>query len=437
MGMIYRTTRGATLTCAGLLLMLGTVQGQEPDQLTIEGLVAAHPKLHWDGALTKARAAAGTRIGTAGTAINAAATVGTPGVDTIANWNGQFFAEGFDPAGNPNQNWVYNMVGTPPGRNVTTVINAPIIPVSLDLRNFDGSPRFVNGHRLYSDATQFVQPVLNSPVFRNSRYSSSERPTQFGDAVQRASFGDRAEDGWHTLLNPAVKTPRVIQLIRGTYLFALNADGSCCAYVLIDANTFGSALFPPTYPVDNSTVIGAAELAGEMTTQDLTTLLLPNAYLYVGAPTNCCILGFHSFDFEPGIPANGNQLRFYVMDYASWISPGLFAGIQDVTALSHEVSETLADPLVSFDGVHNITPWWLSPNGNCQDNLEVGDVVEGLPNGVYPITIGGFTYHPQNEALLPWFEFQSPSTAIRRAYSYPNTDVLTSLSPLEKAGCAP
>jgi hypothetical protein len=37
----------------------------------------------------------------------------------------------------------------------------------------------------------------------------------------------------------------------------------------------------------------------------------------------------------------------------------------------------------------------------------------------------GFTYHPQNEALLPWFEFQQPSTAIDGAYSYPDTTVLS------------
>jgi hypothetical protein len=331
------------------------------------------------------------------------------------------------------------MVGTPPESDVTTTIDAPIVPVSLDLRNFDGSPRFVNGHRLYSDATQFVQPVLNSPLFQNHRYSSSERPTQITDAIQRASFGDDAEDNWHTMLSPAVKTPRVMTLIRGTYRFALNADGTCCAFVLIDANTFSSELFPPTYPVDGGTPIGAAELAGDMTTHDITTLLFPNAFLYFNNdPTQCCVLGFHSFDFEPGIPANGNQQRFYVMNYSSWISPGLFgAAFTDITAVSHEIAETFADPLVAFDGVHNITPWWLSPNGNCQDHLEVGDVIEGLPNATYPITMNGFTYHPQNEALLPWFKFQSPSRALGRAYSYPDTTVLTALSPLEKAGCVP
>src|SRR5215470_10984174 len=36
--------------------------------------------------------------------------------------------------------------------------------------------------------------------------------------------------------------------------------------------------------------------------------------------------------------------------------------------------------------------------------------------------------HPQNEALLPWFEFQANSSAIDNAYSYPNENVLTQLS---------
>jgi hypothetical protein len=92
---------------------------------------------------------------------------------------------------------------------------------------------------------------------------------------------------------------------------------------------------------------------------------------------------------------------------------------------------------VAFDGIHNVTPFWLSPNGNCQDDLEVGDVIEGLPNDVFPITMNGRTYHPQNEALLQWFEFQSPSSALDGAYSYPNTGTLTALSPPQNFACKP
>ncbi len=425
-------------TGASLLLAFGAASAlcaQESDQLPANFLAGAHTQFHWPGATLKAKAAAAATATAGKPLVTSSASSGIPGVDTIPSFNGSFSAFGYDPYGNPNTNWVYNMAGAPPESGKITVLPAPIIPVSLDLRNYDGSPRFVNGQRLYSDATQYVLPVLGSPVFNLSKFSSSEFPTQINDAVQRAEFANKAKESWHTLLFPLIKTPRVMTLIRGTYRFALNADGSCCADVLIDANTFVNALFPPAYPVDNSSVIGAAEVAGDMTTKDLSTLLFPNAFLYDTVPSNCCIIGFHSFDYEPGTPANGNQLRFYVFNYSSWISPGLFGGgFQDVTALSHEVSETLNDPFVSFDGVHNITPWWLS-GGNCQDNLEVGDVIEGLPNPTYPITLFGYTYHPQNEALLPWFEFQSPSKALHGAYSYPDSSVLPSLSAVQNVNC--
>lgn len=360
---------------------------------------------------------------------------GIPNIDSLLNFNGQYFANGFDPNDNPNRYWYYNMVGNPPQHKGTTTINAPIVPVSIDLRNADGTPRFVNGHRLFYDVTPFVAPTVGSPVFQNSTYSSSSVPTQFSDAIQRAEFFSDAKDDWHTLLFPSVKTSRVMTLLKGTYQFALNADGSCCRFVLVDFNTFVNALFPAT-ATDTTTPVGAAENAGEVTTKDMATFLFPNTYLFEGSPSNCCVLGFHSYDFEPGDDSNGNVEKRYVMNYSSWISPGLFGGgFEDVTAHSHEIAETYNDPFVASDGIHNVTPWWLAPNGLCQDNLETGDVIEGLLNAVFPITLNGFTYHPQNEALLQWFEFESPSSAIGGAYSYPNTAVLTSLSPVERAGC--
>jgi hypothetical protein len=49
--------------------------------------------------------------------------------------------------------------------------------------------------------------------------------------------------------------------------------------------------------------------------------------------------------------------------------------------------------------------------------------------------MNGTTYHPQNEALLQWFEFQFPSTAIDGAYSYPDETTLPTLSPIQLPGC--
>jgi hypothetical protein len=322
----------------------------------------------------------------------------------------------------------------PDWQGETTTVGAPVIPVNLDLRNADGSPRFVNGKRLFSDATQFVTPVLNSPVFSKTFYSSSEIPTQFTDAVSRAEFFHKSDDEWHTLLRPRVGSARTLVLIKGSYFFALNADGSCCAFVLIDEGAFVNGFFPPT-ATDTTTPIGAAENAGDIRTRDLATFLFPNAFLYQGGnPNNCCIVGFHTYDLEPGGASNGFLEKRYVLDYSSWVSPGIFSDTTfgDITALSHELSETFNDPFVN-----NATPWWLSPNGNCQNDLETGDVIEGLSNAQFPIVLNGATYHPQNEALLQWFAGVTPSSAIQHAYSYPNTGVLTAANISQNVACTP
>jgi hypothetical protein len=372
------------------------------------------------------------------------------GIDSVVNWSSYFYYPGVDSFGNPQFTWDYTMVGNSPfaqgnqgqgnqghgnegdSDGESTTISAPVVAVNLDLRNADGSPRFVGGHRLYSDATQYVTPVLNSPVFSDSFYSSSDEPTQFTDAIQRAEFIHKADGQWHTLLKPRVVTPRTMVLTRGTYLFALNADGTCCAFVLIDYNTFVNALFP-TSATDTTTPVGAAENAGDVHTTDISTFLFPNAFLYLNGDSNqCCVIGFHSYDLEPGGANNGFREKRYVLNYSSWISPGIFSDptFGDVTALSHEMTETFNDPFVN-----NATPWWLSPNGNCQNNLETGDVIEGLPDAQFPIVLNGTTYHPQNEALLQWFAGVTPSNAISKAYSYPDTDVLTSANVSQTVGC--
>ena len=423
--------RVAVMVALLSLALPGVVRAQsmQDDQVPISFTLNANPHSLSSGSNA-----------TGGGVLGRRSSGGALGIDSVANWSSYFYLPGLDGNGFTQFTWQYTMVGNAPfgqedSSEGTTWINAPVIPVNLDLRNFDGSPRFVGGQRLYSDATQFVAPVLSSPIFSKTSYTSSEIPTQFTDAVQRAEFFHKADDDWHTILRPRVGTPRTMVLIRGTYRFALNADGTCCAFVLIDANTFSNELFPPTFSGnDTTTPVGAAETSGEFRTSDIATFLFPNAYLFTGGnPNNCCILGFHTYDLEAGGPTNGFREKRYILNYSSWISPGLFGGgFSDVTALSHELSETFNDPFGN-----NPTPWWLSPNGNCQNNLEVGDVIEGLPNGVFPVTLNGATWHPQNEALLQWFAGVTPSSAIGHAYSYPDPSVLTTANVSQNFACTP
>lgn len=378
------------------------------------------------------------------------------GVDSLPNFSSYFYRPGQESSGFDQYTWPYTMVGNSPfgkrdddhrddhdrrgrgdddrdDRDGTTWIGAPIIPVNLDLRNADGTPRFVNGVRLFSDATRFVNATLKSPVFSSASFDTSRRPTQYADAIHRAQFHEQADESWHTLLKPSVKPARTMVLNRGTYSFALNADGTCCAYVLIDEGAFVNALFPATSDnTDTASIMGSAERSGDIKTTDLSTFLFPGAFLFTGGSTaNCCILGFHSYDLQAGDHTNGFRERRYVMNYASWIQPGIFIGFSDITALSHEVAEAFNDPFVN-----NITPWWLDPTEQiCQNDLEDGDVLEALDDPTYPMTLNGFTYHPQTVALLQWFAGQSPSSAYHGAYSFPGLNVLTSPSVSYKAGC--
>lgn len=371
---------------------------------------------------------------------NAHSRFGIFGIDSIPNFNGQYFVDGFDPFGNPNRHWYTNTVGNPPQMGGTTVIGAPIQPINVELDDANGNLLVINGHPMISSATPFVAPVLNSPVFSNAMYSSSDVPTQFVDAVQRAEFFNHMKPDWHTLLKPRVAAPLTMRIRQApgcptgpnfagcNYVFALNADGSCCSIILVEGNTFFPAL-------QNLAI--ADIVSGVITTKDISTALLPNTFAFFGDIANCCVIGLHDYLFD----VNSDPERRWVVNFSSWVSQdspiGQFFQSVDIAAVSHEMSEIFNDPFISSDMIHNLTPWWLAPNGVCQWNLETGDVIARLPNAGFPMVMNGFTYHPQNEALMQWFEFKSPSDALGGAYSYPDTSVLTSLSAPQKPFCAP
>lgn len=376
--------------------------------------------------------------------IQAAVSSGIPGIDTIVNWSDQFVSPGFDSNGNPQSVWPYTMVGNSPQSGRSAFISAPVVPVTVQLLGPDGSVAFTFGPN-----GKVINAALESPEFALNFYTNDLG--QLNDQIMRAEFANllqgEAGEGWHTILLPKLRTARTIKVpfltAGGTpaWFAFVNAAGQP-VLVAIDDVTFENLLFPATFPFDSSTPVGAAELAGDITTHDMSTFLFNNTVLFSGGNIkNCCIIGFHTYDSEPGTPRNGNLPRRYVLNYSSWLSPGLFLfGFEDMTPWSHEMAETFNDPFGN-----NLTPWWLSVDpftggGNCQNDLEVGDVVEVLDslNPVSTIPGNGLTYHPQNVALFPWFAFESPSPANLASYSFPDETTLTSLSPGPLLpGCVP
>ena len=89
------------------------------------------------------------------------------------------------PTGAPALPLVLHDCGGRPQDGGTTRFDAPIIPVSVDLLDWDKSVRVVKGHKLHYSVKPFIEPVLNSPVFQNFDYTSSDVPHKFADAVQR------------------------------------------------------------------------------------------------------------------------------------------------------------------------------------------------------------------------------------------------------------
>jgi hypothetical protein len=349
------------------------------------------------------------------------------GLNTVPTFTGAFASEAptIDPFQTPD-GFVYDstfiMIGNNPQLGGTTEIPADITTVSLQLLKPDGSV-FAN-----VPFAPFEALTEESPNFNGFHYSVGN--TQFGDAVQRAEFFNVMAPNWHTLLNPQILNRAVIQV------------PATVEIQFFDGTIITVPGYTTTTASDGSTVVFMLDLlfnvldfnqavndinGGTFNTNAMNYHTYPNTFLFSvideQGDTNCCVLGFHEYIFDPTVfPAPR-----WIYSYASWISPGIFgAGFQDVTALSHETSEALNDPFGN-----NIVPTWQFPGlpGSCQANLETGDPVEVLPVATVPLPVKEkgktFVYHPQTEALLEWFEIGSPSNAIGGAFSYPDTSALT------------
>jgi hypothetical protein len=362
---------------------------------------------------------------------NASTSTGTggniSGLQTLPTFVGAFAPEAGPSLGNI---YPFVMIGNDPLVSGTTTIPVDMTEVTLQLLNGDGTTFATVPYAPFSTIT------THSPNFENAVYDSSIPATQFGDGVQRAEFFNTAKSGWHTKLKtPAIvnqvtiAVPKTVQvqLSNGTiitataYFTGTAPDGS--TFVLMLDLLFNSFF--------DSQVVNDIN-AGNFPTDAINYELFPNTFLFSldtsnpTVPGACCVLGFHTYFYEGGVTP---QPR-WVTIFASYVSAGLFGGgFQDVTGLSHETAESLNDPFLN-----NATPVWQFPGQPanstvCQGNLETGDPVEVTANAVFPVTlkVSGkpFTFHPQTEALLQWFEMGTTSNAVDGAFSYPDETALT------------
>jgi hypothetical protein len=369
--------------------------------------------------------AAGSGAGSAAVVTTGPSSIGgvISGLDTVPTFAGAFAGQAGPSLGVV---FPFIMVGNDPRVGGTTRIPTKMTAVSLRLLNADGSLLATMPFAPFEDLTE------DSPNFATSDYISG-RHLQFADAVQRAEFFKGMDEDWHTVLG----TPDIVDRATFTIPAFVNVrfpDGSIKP---VQAYRFGHApngdpfveLLDLLFNALNNNQVVTDIIAGNFTTDAININMYPNTFLFSidtqGNFASCCVLGFHTYYFQSGVTPQPRWL----FNFVSWISPGLFrGGFQDVTALSHEISETFNDPFVNTR-----TPVWQFPgvpanSKMCQGNLETGDPVEVLPNATVTIHLRErrevFDYHPQTEALLQWFEMGVESDALDGIFSFPNFDAL-------------
>lgn len=350
------------------------------------------------------------------------------GLNTVPTFTGAFA-----PANGPSLGTVFPfvMVGNDPLVGTTTTIPVNITEVSLALENSSGTVV-----KTVPFTTVFDDVITDSPNFALATYDSSSVATQFADAVQRAEFFNTAKSAWHTMLGGPTIVNHVTISVPASMAVTFQ-DGrteTVTAYftrTASDGSTIVELLDVLFNKLFDTQVVNDAN-AGHFSTGALNLEMFPNTLLFSAneaKPTTagtCCVLGFHTYFFASGVTPQPRIISIF----ASYLSPGAVpAPVQDVTAMSHEISESINDPFLN-----NATPVWQFPNQPatstvCQNNLETGDPVEVLSNPVFPVTLvegtTSLTFHPQNEALLQWFEMGTTSNAISGAFTYPNKTALT------------
>lgn len=318
-------------------------------------------------------------------------------VASVPHFSGSFAVDG--------KTFPFTLVGAPPQSGGTTVVPTQIIAVSLlfeGILDKDGEPVIL-------DPGPILPRVESSPNFRP--YSYQTGLTQFADAVQRAQFFHAMSQDWHTLLAPPERLlPVTIDVPAGMAKVYRNRL-SGLTYAVVDTRFFLSHL---------NTVVQLEKLRPDA----LALILTANVFLAPQADVKqCCMLGFHTA-FPNGRGGRVQQIQTLV--WASWLDQGLLgAGVGDVTAMSHEISEWMNNPFGT-----NVVPGWLPVGAaaGCQTNLETADPVATLPDAGYPVSIDGFTFHPQTEVLLSWFTRQGNRNSIDGAFSFPDESLVTEAS---------
>jgi hypothetical protein len=353
-----------------------------------------------------------------------------PTTRTVQHWFGQTL----DP--HNGVTYGYNMVGADPNNCSGNACDATV--------QADITPLIVNINGMTFSGSDVLNATLDSPQFNLNDYGSTPFatasapnipigpggvlsqddagvPLQLEDATMRAQFNLTGSSPYHLRLHYNVLPAVTINVPNNQGV--LLESGRGVIFADINISWWGSQI---------------KNLATKADATHLPIYLTDDIVLHIGQNVfNCCVIGFHGAKTQ-NTGSNGNA-SVQTFAWASYLSPGIFArpnggtdwALQDIHGLSHEISEWADDPFVK----NTVEPWLTptAPQYGCTSLLETGDPVVGIgfamgtntfrqdpnPNGWQ--SADGY-YHPEDEALLPWFMRSSPNTI-----SEPTQDASTNI----------
>jgi hypothetical protein len=344
---------------------------------------------------------------------------------TVQHWFGQTVN------GQNGITYGYNMVGVDPSSGGSATIQVDITPLIVNIqgRTFSGndvlaatlaSPQFALNTYGKTPAATAAGAFPSSPRLIEGPGGTlsqldAKNQLQLEDATMRAQFNQTGSSSYHLLLHTNLMPAVTLNVPIGAGVLAVSGRG--VVFADVDIDWWGT------------------QIQNLMQSADPTHLplyLTNNVLLHIGPnPSNCCVIGFHGAAEVIGLgtgSVNGNSNQaVQTFAWASWVQPGLFArpnggtdwALQDIHALSHEISEWADDPFTN----NTVEPWLTptAPQYGCTSLMETGDPVVAIgfakgtntfeqgpnPNGTQ--SADGF-YHPEDEAFLPWFMRTAPNT---------------------------
>jgi hypothetical protein len=351
-----------------------------------------------------------------------------PTTRTVTHWWGSTA----DP--NNGVTYGYNMVGADPnscsGSGCSTTIQADITPINVTVggMTFNGtdvlaatlaSPQFALNDYGTTSAATAAGAFPNAPALTKGQggalsQGDAGNQLQLEDATMRAQFNETGGSPYHVILHPNVLPSVTIDIPsnQGTLL----QSGRGVIFADVNISWWASKI---------------QNLESKADPTHLPVYLTNDVLLHIGPDiTNCCVIGFHgsrAAGYGDGNTNSNGNAPVQTFAWASWIQPGIYArpaggtdwAVQDIHALSHEISEWADDPFVN-----NLVEPWLTPTApqyGCTDILETGDPVVGIgfsmgtntfeqgPNPDGTVSADG-TYHPEDEVFLPWFMRTAPNT---------------------------